>query len=100
MDHLTEDTRALLRAAREIHAEHHGAQTFTQGTHLPLEEAGRRIGINPARLRYYDAIKELEYEGPASGARVRDMPQDRTTTSSPSGARRCCGNPARSPGAS
>ena len=63
MDHLTEDTRALLRAAREIHAEHHGAQTFTQGTHLPLEEAGRRIGINPARLRYYDAIKKLEYEG-------------------------------------
>lgn len=63
MNHLTEDTRALLRAAREIHAEHHGAQTFTQGTHLPLEEAARRIGINPERLRYYDAIKELEYEG-------------------------------------
>jgi hypothetical protein len=63
MDHLTEDTRALLRAAREIHAERHGAQTFTQGTHLPLEEAGRRTGIDPNRLRYYDAIKELEYEG-------------------------------------
>ena len=63
MDHLTEDTRALLRAAREIHAERHGAQTFTQGTHLPLEEAGRHIGIDPNRLRYYDAIKELEYEG-------------------------------------
>ena len=63
MDHLTEDTRALLRAAREIHAEHHGAQTFTQGTHLPLEEAGERIGLSPNRLRYYDAIKELEYEG-------------------------------------
>jgi hypothetical protein len=28
-----------------------------------LEEAGRRIGIDPNRLRYYDAIKELEYEG-------------------------------------
>jgi hypothetical protein len=63
MDHLTEDTRALLRTAREIHAERHGAQTFTPGTHLPLEEAGRRIGLNPDRLRYYDAIKELEYEG-------------------------------------
>lgn len=63
MDHLTEDTRALLRAAREIHAEHHGSQTFTPGTHLPLEAAGERIGINPDRLRYYDAIKELEYEG-------------------------------------
>jgi hypothetical protein len=45
MDHLTEDTRALLRAAREIHTERHGIQTFTQGTHLPLEEAGRRIGM-------------------------------------------------------
>jgi hypothetical protein len=63
MDHLTEDTRALLRAAREIHAERHGPQTFTTGTHLPLEAAGRRTGINPNRLRYYDAIKELEYEG-------------------------------------
>ena len=63
MDHLTEDTRALLRTAREIHAERHGIQTFTPGTHLPLDEAGRRTGINPERLRYYDAIKELEYEG-------------------------------------
>jgi hypothetical protein len=63
MDHLTEDTRALLRTAREIHAEHHGAQTFTPVTHLPLEEAERRTGINPDRLRCYDAIKELEYEG-------------------------------------
>jgi hypothetical protein len=63
MDHLTEDTRALLRAAREIHVERHGEQTFTLGTHLPLEEAGRRIGLSPNRLRYYDAIRELEYEG-------------------------------------
>jgi hypothetical protein len=59
----TEDARALLRAAREIHAERHGLQTFTLGTHLPLEEAGQRTGINPKRLRYYDAIEELEYEG-------------------------------------
>ncbi len=59
----TEDARALLRAAREIHGERHGSQTFTLGTHLPLEAAGRRTGINPERLRYYDAIKELEYEG-------------------------------------
>ena len=63
MDHLTEDALALLRAAREIHAERHGSKTFTLGTYLPLEEAGRRTGINPERLRYYDAIKELEYEG-------------------------------------
>jgi hypothetical protein len=59
----TEDARALLRAAQEIHAERHGEQTFTPGTYLPLEAAGRRTGINPDRLRYYDAIKELEYEG-------------------------------------
>ena len=63
MDHLTEDTQALLRAAQEIHAERHGAQTLTPGTHLPLEAAGRRTGLNPNRQRYYDAIKELEYEG-------------------------------------
>ena len=63
MDHLIEDTRVLLQAAREIHAERHGAQTFTPGTHLPLQAAGRRTGLNPNRLRYYDAIKELEYEG-------------------------------------
>ena len=63
MDHLTEDARALLRAAREIHAERHGSQTFTLGTHLPLEAAGQRTSINPERPRYYDAIEELEYEG-------------------------------------
>jgi hypothetical protein len=63
MDHLTEDTRALLRAAREIHAERHGSQTFTLATHLPLEVAGQRTGIRPNSMRYYDAIKELEYEG-------------------------------------
>jgi hypothetical protein len=59
----TEDARALLRAAREIHAERHGSQTFTLGTHLSLEEAGQRTSIDPERLRYHDAIKELEYEG-------------------------------------
>jgi hypothetical protein len=59
----TEDARALLLAAQEIHAERHGLQTFALGTHLPLEVAGQRTGINPGRLRYYDAIKELEYEG-------------------------------------
>jgi hypothetical protein len=59
----TEDARALLRAAREIHAERHGSQTFALGTHLPLEAAGQRTGIRPNSIRYYDAIKELEYEG-------------------------------------
>jgi hypothetical protein len=59
----TEDARALLRAAQEIHAERHGTQTFTLGTHLPLEVAGQRTGIRPNSIRYYEAIKELEYEG-------------------------------------
>jgi hypothetical protein len=62
MDRTTEDARALLRAAQETHAERHGAQTFTLGTHLPLEAAAQRMGISPERLRYYDAVKELEYE--------------------------------------
>jgi hypothetical protein len=59
----TEDAGALLRTAREIHAERHGSQTFTLGTHLPLEAAGQRTGIRPTSIRYYDAIEELEYEG-------------------------------------
>ena len=59
----TEDARVLLRAAREIHAERHGSQTFTLGTHLPLEVAGQRTGIRPNSIRYYDAIQDLEYEG-------------------------------------
>ena len=59
----TEYARTLLRAAQEIHAERHGSQTFTLGTHLPLEVAGERTGIRPNSIRYYDAIKELEYEG-------------------------------------
>jgi hypothetical protein len=59
----TEDGRALLKAAQELHAKRHGAQTFTPGTHLPLRGAGERTGINPDHLRYHDAIEELEYEG-------------------------------------
>ena len=59
---MTEDARALLRVAHEIHAERHGTQTFTPGTHLPLEAAGERTGIRPNSMRYYDAIEELEYE--------------------------------------
>ena len=63
MHRTAEDARELLRAAREIHAERHGAQTFTPGTHLPLVAAGERTGLSPNRLRYYDAVQELEYEG-------------------------------------
>ena len=59
----TEDARALIRAAREIHAQRHGAQTFVPGTYLSFLEAARRTGIRTDRQRYYDAIEDLEYEG-------------------------------------
>jgi len=63
MDHLIEDMRVLLQAAREIHAERHGAQKFLPGTNLSFLEAAKRTGIRSNRQRYYDAIEELEYEG-------------------------------------
>ena len=62
MDRTTEDAWALLRTAQQIHAERHGAQTFMVGRYVPLEAAAQRMGISPDRLRYYDAVKELEYE--------------------------------------
>ena len=62
MSRTTEDARALLRAAQEIHVERYGSQTFTLGTYVPLEEAAQRMGISPDHIRYYDAVKELEYE--------------------------------------
>ena len=63
MEHTTEDARALMRAAREIHTERHGAQTFVPGTRLPFLEAARRTGINPDSQRYHDAIEDLQFEG-------------------------------------
>ena len=63
MEHTTEDARALIRAAQEIHAERHGAHTFLPGTHLSFLEAAKRTGIRPDRQRYHDAIEDLEYEG-------------------------------------
>jgi hypothetical protein len=62
MDHITEDSLALLRTAREIHAERHGSQTFTPGTHLPLQ-AAERLGIRLGRSCYDSVIADLEYEG-------------------------------------
>jgi hypothetical protein len=63
MDRVAEDGRALLEAAQEVHAERHGPQTFVPGTLLPFLEAAKRTGIRSDRQRYYDAIKDLEYEG-------------------------------------
>ena len=62
MSRTNEDARALLRAAQDIHAERYGSQTFTLGTYVPLEAAAQRIGISTDGFRYYDAVKELEYE--------------------------------------
>jgi hypothetical protein len=63
MEHMSEDARALIRVAQEVHAERHGAQTFLPGTRLAFPEAAKRIGIRTDRQRYYDALEELEYEG-------------------------------------
>ncbi len=63
MEHTTEDARALIRAAKELHAERHGAHTFVPGTYLPFLEAAKRTGIRSDRQRYHDALEDLEYEG-------------------------------------
>jgi hypothetical protein len=63
VEHVTEDAQALIRAAREVHVERHGAQTFLPGTLLPFLEAAKRSGIRSDRQRYHDAIVDLEYEG-------------------------------------
>ena len=63
MEHVTEDAQALIRAARDVYVERHGAQTFLPGTYLPFLEAAKRAGIRSDRQRYHDAIDDLEYEG-------------------------------------
>ena len=63
MDHVSEDARALIRAAQEVHAERHGAETFLPGTYLPFPKAAKRAGIRSDRQRCYDALEDLEYEG-------------------------------------
>jgi hypothetical protein len=63
MEHTTEDARALIGAAKEVHAERHGAHTFVPGTYLPFLEAARRAGIRSDRQRYHDALEDLEYDG-------------------------------------
>ncbi len=63
MEHMSNDAQVLIRAAREVHVERHGAKTFLPGTLLPFPEAAKRAGIGSDRQRYYDAIDDLEYEG-------------------------------------
>lgn len=57
------EAQVLLRAARDIHTERHGAHTFVVGTHLPLKDAALRSGIRPDRPRYDESLDDLEYEG-------------------------------------
>jgi len=63
MEQTIEDARALIRAAKELHAERHGAHTFVPGTYLPFLEAAKRSGIRSDRQRYHNAIEDLEYDG-------------------------------------
>jgi hypothetical protein len=63
VEHMSEDAEVLIRAAREVHVERHGAHTFLPGTYLSFLEAAKRTGIRSDRQRYYDAINDLEYEG-------------------------------------
>jgi hypothetical protein len=63
MEHTSEDARALIGAAKEVHVERHGAQTFLPGSRLSFPEAAKRAGIRSDRQRYFDALEELEYEG-------------------------------------
>ena len=63
VEHMSEDAQVLIRAAREVHVERHGAQTFLPGTYLSFLEAAKRTGIRSDRQRYHDAIEDLEYEG-------------------------------------
>src|SRR5215213_11376904 len=63
MEHTTEDVRALIGAAKEVHAEPHGAHTFVPGTYLSFLEAAKRTGIRSDRQRYHDALEDLEYDG-------------------------------------
>jgi hypothetical protein len=63
VEHMSEDAQVLIRAAREVHAERHGAHTFLPGTYLSFLEAAKRTGIRSDRQRYHDAIDDLEYEG-------------------------------------
>ena len=63
MSRAAEDGLALLEAAKQLHAERHGTQTFLPGTYLSFLEAAKRTGIRSDRQRYHDAIEDLEYEG-------------------------------------
>ena len=87
MEHMSEDARVLIRAAQEVHAERHRAQTFLPGTYLPpFPKAAKRTGIRSDRQRYHDAIEDLEYEGAIEWDKSARYARGTSTTSSPSAA--------------
>jgi hypothetical protein len=86
MEHLREDARALIRAAQEVHAERHGAETFLPGTYLSFPEAAKRTGIRSDRQRYHDALDDLEYEEAVEWDPSAPYARGTSTTSSPSAA--------------
>ena len=63
MDRLTEVARALVEAARAIHAERHPTRALAPEALLSLPAAAQRAGIDPSLPRYDDVVGELEYEG-------------------------------------
>ena len=84
MEHTSEDARVLIRAAQQVHAECHGAQTFLPGTYLPFPKAAKRAGIRSDRQRYHDALEELEYAGAIRWDSSARYARGTSTTSSPS----------------
>ncbi len=57
---MTEDALRLLRAARDIHAERDGAETFGPGAELDLTGAAERIGICGGSLLWEARVAEGE----------------------------------------
>jgi hypothetical protein len=86
MEYMSEDARVLIRAAKEVHAERHGAETFLPGSRLSFLEAAKRTGIRPDRQRYSDALDDLEYEGAIEWDPSAPYARGTSTTSSPSAA--------------
>jgi hypothetical protein len=86
MEQMSEDARAMIRAAEEVHAERHGTETFLPGTYISFPEAAKRSGIRSDRQDYYDAIDELEYEGAIEWDPSARYARGTSTTLSPSAA--------------
>ena len=86
MDRLTDNARALLKAARGIHAERHPTRALAPGALLSLPAAAQRAGIDPGRPRYDDVVGELDYEGAIEWDKSAQYARGASTTSSPGAA--------------